>query len=289
MRRAGDAIGISHSVVSRNIRYLEDWMGVKLLLAGPRGIHLTPEGLSLYQTLRKAFGLIAATTEELRADRQGGPLRIGAVAGLAGKWLTPRLPLIQEIFGWPEVRLRTVDPIPAADLVDMDLMITYATFDRMPGDVTPLISPRVFPLVSRRWISRFDGIDQPGRLAEMPLIHEESREQWKLWLEQVGAGGDHRLTGPILSNATLAYDAADTVPSPVLATRFTLPGGAGDGRLVELFHTDVRLGWYVLFVAPRFAQHPAAAAFIDWLKQEMAATEATQDGTQRTDPAGDGA
>ena len=273
MRRAAKAIGISHCVVSRNVRYLEDWMGVPLLRAGPRGVSPTADGAALYETVRTAFGLIAAATDELRAPRRGRPLRIGAVAGLASKWLTPRLSQIEALLDGRDVRLGTIDPGRAAIPPDVDIAITYATFDRLPPGATRLISPRVFPVISKRWMAGFADIGGPADLAGRALVHEESREQWQLWLAAAGTAVPRRLAGPILSDATLAYDAAEALPAVVLATHFTLPNGAGDGRLVELFDTDIRLGWYVLTVSDDLRREPAVIAFIDWMTGEMTATE----------------
>lgn len=285
MRRAGEAIGISHCVVSRNVRYLEDWMGVPLVRAGPRGVSPTADGAALYETVSKAFGLIATATDELRAPRRGRPLRIGAVAGLASKWLAPRLPEVEAILDRKDVRLSTIDGAPAAGWPEVDLAISYATFDREPAGATRLISPRVFPVVSKRWRTRFADVGGPTDLAGGPLVHEEGREQWRLWFSAVGALRPPRLAGPILSNATLAYEAADAVPAAVLATHFTLPIGGGDDRFVELFDTDVRLGWYVLTATERLAGLPMVAAFVAWMTAEMAATEAAGRAPVRPDVA----
>lgn len=285
MRRAAEAIGISHCVVSRNVRYLEDWMGVPLLRAGPRGVSPTADGAALYETVRTAFGLIAAATDELRVPRRGRPLRIGAVAGLASKWLTPRLSQVEALLDRRDVHLGTIDAGRAAIVPDVDIAITYATFDRLPPGATRLISPRVFPVISKRWMAGFADLDGPADLAVRSLVHEESREQWQRWLAAVGAAAPRRLAGPILSDATLAYDAAEALPAVVLATHFTLPNGAGDGRLVELFDTDIRLGWYVLTVSEELRRETAATAFIDWMTGEMAATEAAGVAMERLETA----
>ena len=82
MRKAAGELGLSHTVVSRHIRTLEDWMGRKLVAAGPRGVRLTTEGRVLYEAAARAFQLIGNAAHAVRITRRLDSLRIWCIPGL---------------------------------------------------------------------------------------------------------------------------------------------------------------------------------------------------------------
>jgi LysR family glycine cleavage system transcriptional activator len=44
MRRGAEEAGLSHTVLSRQVRDLEHWFGRKLVRTSPRGVELTADG-----------------------------------------------------------------------------------------------------------------------------------------------------------------------------------------------------------------------------------------------------
>jgi LysR family transcriptional regulator, glycine cleavage system transcriptional activator len=273
MRRAADDIGISHSVISRHIRHLEAWLRVRLMAAGPRGVKLTREGAVFFAAASRAFGTLAAATAELKPSSRRRTLRIWCMPGLATRWLTPRLVLVQQTLPDAELVLRASDRLPDFSLEEADLMIGFADPRELPDGAAPLVQPRMFPVASQQWV-RDNG---PPRslewLASRPLIHEESRQQWMDWFEAAGVSLDRPLSGPRLSDANLGFDAALAGVGVALATRLTASEEIADGRLVELFKTNIRLGGYFLLASPSLRKNSLTLGFQDWLISHLAATE----------------
>lgn len=269
MRKAADDIGVSHTVVSRHVRNLEHWMGQKLVAATPRGVALTPQGETLFVAVSRAFRIIANTTAELRPAAARSALRIWCMPGLATRWLTPRLSEIEAAMGAVDISLRAIDRLPDFAAREADLMIGFGSFDDLPPGAEQLVLPRMFPVASPAWIARHGAPKTLAELAEAPLIHEESRQQWTDWFDAMGVKLRTELRGPRLWDANLGFDAALAGQGVALVTRLTAGAEIDSGRLVEILASTVRLGGYYTLVAPQRAADPVLARFESWLADNL--------------------
>ncbi len=90
--RAGEALFISQSAVSKAVRELEQQLDLPLIergVSGGKGIRLTESGKALFEHARGIFALERAAVEDVRA-RVGlhrGSLTIGASTTIASYWL----------------------------------------------------------------------------------------------------------------------------------------------------------------------------------------------------------
>jgi len=266
MRRAGDDIGISHTVISRHVRNLEAWAGRKLLVTGPRGVQLTREGEIFFVTVSKALQMIAAAAIELRPSVRPGMLRIWSVPGLATRWLAPRLSMIEKTLAGAEIVLRAIDRLPDFARSEADVMVGFGD---PPSGAIPLVSPRMFPVASKRWISKNRTPARLAALADLPLIHEESRRQWTEWFEKAGVVLTKPLSGPLLWDAGLGFDAALAGQGIALASQLTAGDEIACGNLVELLRTDVRLQGYYLLIRPDLARDPLTLRFRRWIEEHI--------------------
>lgn len=273
MRRAAEDIGISHTVISRHIGHLEAWLRVKLVIAGPRGIKLTPQGEAFAAAISRAFDLIGNATAELKPNARRRALRIWCMPGLATRWLTPRLGLVQQALPGVELILRATDKRPDFKTDAADVVIGFLDPGDLPQGATTLVQPRMFPVASSKWLRNQGNLGSVRHLAERPLIHEDSRRQWVDWFEAAGVTPARRLSGPRLGDANLAFDAALAGLGAALATRLTAQEEIAEGRLVELFNTNIRLGTYYFLASPALRRDSVVLHFQEWVSTHMAATE----------------
>src|SRR5579871_4215663 len=87
---AGDLF-ITQSAVSRQIRALEDMLGVKLLQRGHRSIRFTAEGERLFREANAAIQSLQDAVGAVRVSSARPPVTITCTIGVAGLWLLPRL------------------------------------------------------------------------------------------------------------------------------------------------------------------------------------------------------
>jgi len=272
MRKAADDIRVSHTVVSRHVRNLESWMGRKLVSAGPRGVILTREGELFFTAVSKALQMIGNSALELRsADRR--TLRIWCMPGLATRWLIPRWSTIEAALPGTEIVLRAIDQLSNLADADADLIIGFGDLDKLPDGTVPLIRPRVFPVASSEWVRQNGRPRTIADLVDLPLIHEESRQRWAAWFEAAGVKLNRPLTGPRLWDANLRFDAVLAGQGIALDTGLTTVQDIANGRMVELFETEIRLGGYYLAARNNRWDEPVIQRFRKWLEQNLRATE----------------
>jgi len=64
--KAAAELHVTHSAIGKQIRLLEDWMGVPMFRRRPRGIVLTDEGAELAKEVGSAFSTLSAAIKKLR-------------------------------------------------------------------------------------------------------------------------------------------------------------------------------------------------------------------------------
>jgi DNA-binding transcriptional LysR family regulator len=91
--RAGEALGLTQSAVSRAVARLEDRIGVHMFRRTARSISLTDEGRRFYESVAPHLAAImdAATEAGGSSSRVRGRLRVNVDGGIGQFVLTPRL------------------------------------------------------------------------------------------------------------------------------------------------------------------------------------------------------
>lgn len=269
MRKAADDIGVSHTVVSHHLRNLESWLNASLIERSPRGVTLTPEGRQFYLAVSGALGAIASAALEIRPQTRHGALRIWCMPGLASRWLTPRLSELERYLPGVEIILRAIDRLPDFARYEADVMIVFGERGEVPPDAQIVARPRVFPVVSPAWAASHVVPRSVHELMSQPLLHEESRGQWRRWLIAAGIDDPSELTGPRLWNANLCLDAALAGQGIALTFAPLVADFMRSGQLIEVLQTEVSLGAYFLVAPAERWTDPVLARFRKWVEQNL--------------------
>ena len=96
LTHAGDALHLSQSAVSRQIRGLEESLSVTLFHRHARGLILTEQGELLFDATQAMVKRLEATAARIRdsEDEVFGELRVTTTTGFGTLWLAPRLPAL---------------------------------------------------------------------------------------------------------------------------------------------------------------------------------------------------
>ena len=103
--RAGEALNLSQSAVSRQIGALEASLNTTLFHRHARGLVLTEQGELLYRTAREVLAKVAHT-EALLADskdKPSGELKVTTTVAMGSIWLAPRIKEFLEVY--PDISL----------------------------------------------------------------------------------------------------------------------------------------------------------------------------------------
>ena len=188
--RAGAERFVTQSAMSRQIRALEDELGVALFKRRHRALNLTEDGAKLQHACTAMLEQLRATIGEIRAPSRREVLSLTTTPGLASLWLIPRLPAFTRAHPGIDVRLDTSFERRNLKSDGFDLAIRYGPADSTEGRalfgeaMQPVCSPRLLrggPPLKAPADLRFHTLLQvshPGGPG-MPL-------EWDPWLQAAG-------------------------------------------------------------------------------------------------------
>lgn len=275
-RRAGEELLITQSAVSHHIRTLEEDLGAKLFVRKARGIELTPEGERYFETVRRAFGLIASGTSDLRGRTGKARVRVSLLPSFAANWLVPRLARFTEAH--PEIDLALDPTLRLADLNagDADLAIRYGDGKWDGVDSRLLMAERLTPVASPALLQKGPPIAAPADLLKYPLLVALHPYEWETWAEAVGLD----LAGVKMIKLTdfnIIVQAAIEGQGIAIGRLLLIADRLRSGALVQpcpQIVTSPRVGHW-LVTAKRASLSGAAGTFADWLVHETAMTTNT--------------
>lgn len=183
-RRAAERLGYVQSAISRQIAYLEQLTGERLIERphGPRPVRLTDAGELLLSHANDILATIEAAKADMR-DLQGGrpgDVRVGFFAGAPAKILAPAL----VAFGRRHPRVRvaareTVTDTPLLDMVrkgSIDLALAHLPIEPGPFEVCRLLAvPWVLMVPAGAPIARAKHAPTLAEIGRLPLIAPQSR------------------------------------------------------------------------------------------------------------------
>src|SRR5450755_3358000 len=101
--KAAAELFVTQSAISRQVKALEDQLGVPLFRRRHRELLLTEAGQTLLKTTTDVLRQLRETTARLRTGR-GGMLTVAATISFASLWLVPRLNAFRKLH--PEIDVR---------------------------------------------------------------------------------------------------------------------------------------------------------------------------------------
>src|SRR5580704_1399985 len=107
--RAARVLCVTQGAVSRQIRLLEESLGVKLFERDHKGIRLTPAGVRLMPSVTEAFDVIERGTQQLTGSVERKRLIVSLPPTFATQWLSSRLAALAEQLADVDLSIRTQD------------------------------------------------------------------------------------------------------------------------------------------------------------------------------------
>jgi LysR family transcriptional regulator, glycine cleavage system transcriptional activator len=272
--KAADELHVTHGAVSRSIRSLEDYLGIKLFKRNIRAVVLTQAGASYFAVVRGLLETLSSATVTLMDQQSSGVVNISTLDSFAAKWLVPRLFRFSHRHVDIDVRLSTSEQLANFSSDGIDLVIRYGR-GNYPGltaelllkeELTPVCSPKLM-----------HGANPPRVLADLrhhTLIHDEFPIDWVSWLRFAGAPEIDARRGIRFQSSVHAVQAAVQGDGIALGRSALVADDLKAGRLVQPFTlaqpTD--LAYYVVY-PPQSITRPKIRAFRDWLLEEVARSE----------------
>ncbi|MDR6234970.1 LysR substrate-binding domain-containing protein [Pseudomonas oryzihabitans] len=275
--RCAEELHVTPGAISQQMRQLEERLGFKLFHRVARGLELTAEGQRLATTLNQAYGLIDAELRRLNAGQFGGVVRLRSIPSFLGKWLTPRLPLLQERF--PDLQLRLVAEDSSWSLREGEFDLAIDLNDgSYPGLAsTPLMEEEIFPVCAPSLLQGRPPLERAEDLEFYPLLHDITAwrgsyeyAEWEFYLASIGAPALDVRRGHTFNRNHLTIEAAIAGMGVAIARRALITDELARGVLVipPFGRAVPAQKRYMLLYAQGALADPRLRALHDWLVQE---------------------
>src|SRR5262249_17526932 len=221
--------------------------------------------------VRDALDRIAIGTERILQRQNAGVLTVSTSPDFAAKWLVHRLGHFVEAH--TGIDLRVFATLPHVHFPAEGVGQAGRHGDgNWPGlDAVQLSAEQLFAVCSPKLLSR-RRLGKPADLLKFPLIHLDSREDWKKWLRAVGVDDADVTHGPVLNRVSMVIDAAINGQGVALARTTLAAWDLINGRLLRPFPDSLPLSKTYWIICPKVTSNLAKiVTFRNWLLAEAAA------------------
>ena len=173
--RAAEHLHVTHGAVSRQVRLLEESLGVALFERRNRAIFLTPAGRDLHAATQSIFEQLQSAVQRVQQLEQDKVLVLSCEPTIAMRWLIPRLPGFHAAH--PDIQLHLVAAGGPVDFarggIDLALRRDDFHWDRQLHSLK----------ICDEWVGPVCRPGQDQRLDRQRLLHSRTRaDAWSSWL-----------------------------------------------------------------------------------------------------------
>lgn len=277
LRAAADALHLTHSAVSQQIRQLEDNLGFALFDRQGRRIVLNAAGAALLCSVQSAIVQLEDGVQTARMASAGveKKLRISVVPSFAHRWLLPRLERWRTRY--PDIALEIT---ASQQVVDLQRDGFHAAVREGIGPWQGVLADRLFddpmPLIvvgcavdARRLVGA-----PPGAFLKEPLLGD--RRAWQAWFACAGIQVPFNTVAEF-NDMGLMLQAAEQGLGLTLARELLAADAIRNGKLIRLSPISVAYDSahaIHLVYRPALRDWPVLAALREWITEELAASRA---------------
>ncbi|BAV78400.1 HTH-type transcriptional regulator TrpI [Pseudomonas chlororaphis subsp. aurantiaca] len=272
--QAAEQLHVTHGAVSRQLKVLEEHLGVSLFVKEGRGLKLTDAGVRLRDASSDAFERLRTVCAELSQSTADAPFVLGCSGSLLARWFIPRLGRLNADL--PDLRLHLsagegdLDPRRPG----LDALLVFAE-PPWPADmqVFELVSERIGPVLSPRY-SRYEQLREApaSALLNETLLQTTSRPQaWPSWARQNGIDAGVLKFGQGFEHLYYLLEAAVAGLGVAIAPQPLVAEDLRAGRLVAPWGFCETPGQLALWL-PKRAADGRARQLAQWLSNELRQT-----------------
>ncbi|MCG9730225.1 LysR substrate-binding domain-containing protein [Shewanella sp. Isolate13] len=270
---AGKELFVTHGAISKQIRLLEDYVGMPLFIRQHRSLKLTDEGERYFINVQAALQTLNnATSDLITQPLRTQTLAINVLPSLTISWLIPRMEEFKSRYPHLYVDLSIGDFEVDFNKVNYDIAIRSSTTVPKAANVMTLMDEDLCLVCASELAEQLQTLDD---INSMTLLQHTTRPGlWQLWANSMGLelttekkfGVEHFY---MLSQAAVSGMGVALIP------RFFIEDELKSGKLVLPFGADFNAKftspyrYYLL--TPKSSNLPLKVqSFIDWLLELFA-------------------
>jgi len=182
---------LTQSAVSRQIKQLEDQLGVELFYRKARGLELTPLGGAYFREVQVALQRLRDATAQLLVEDRTRALTVTGSLSFTSLWLVPHLSDFQKKH--PAIRVHVVgdNVLRSLETGEFDIAVRYCRAEQAPAGSKLLFTERLVPVCSPSLLAE-GSLDDTSALRGVVLLHFDSLDlkgawlSWNAWFAAIG-------------------------------------------------------------------------------------------------------
>ena len=261
---AGKELFVTHGAISKQVKQLEDYVGITLFIRQHRSLKLTDEGERYFVHAQAALQTINnATSDLITQPLRTQTLAINVLPSLTISWLIPRMEEFKSRYPHLYVDLSIGDFEVDFNKVNYDIAIRSSTSVPKAANVLTLMDEDLCLVCSPELAPRLKCLND---INQMTLLQHTTRPSlWQLWADNV----DVKLTTEKKFGVEHFYmlsQAAVSGMGVALIPRFFIEQELKNGKLVIPFTADFTSPYRYYLLTPKSSNLPLKVqSFIDWL------------------------
>lgn len=189
--RGAEALNVSQSAISQQVRLLESHLGKSLFQRLPSGLALTDDGTKLFESAHEAFDILLNAVAEIRDEASSQEEHSGVVTlmmrpFLSFNWLSPRLSEFYRDHPDGKIRLQHTNSNADFEGDSFDIAIILGDGNWPNMDTEFLMHCELTPLCNPKFCSGERKPQQLSDLSTNTLLHESKLGNWPRWLALAG-------------------------------------------------------------------------------------------------------
>jgi len=171
---AAHELNVTRVAISRQVKQLEDFLGIDLFTRGQRSIQLTAAGRRLSRVSSTSFQSIIDEIETIKSNSDDGLITFATTSGISTYWLMPRIGRYREID--PDADFRLLTSYDLINLVQSNVDIAIRYGDGIwPGvSATLLQRQMIFPACTPAFLNKHGPFSSLEALSKVPLLNYET-------------------------------------------------------------------------------------------------------------------
>lgn len=284
---AAAELHVTQGAISRQVKNLEDFLGVELFRRLPRYLELTEQGARFAAALHEGFEQLYRAADAIIETQRPVTLSINVLPTFAMKWLIPRLLIFTAANPNIEVRMTTsIGPVDfraegndvairvapysksqAHENSPIDLIMTQNWSDVR---AVPFLPDNLIAVISPRRLAEGPPIEKPIDLQHHRMLMIATRDRaWSYWLKAMDLDPDSFVDYIAFGHFFMAIQAAIEGKGVALVPEVLVENELKSGALVTIFADhNVSSGAYYLLCRESHWDNPKIERFRKWLLAE---------------------
>jgi LysR family glycine cleavage system transcriptional activator len=280
--KAAEELSLTQSAISRQIRALEDSLGVALFERRPRSLALTEEGRTLYRVAVEVLERLQVSTDRLRASASVPHLTVSTTGGFASLWLIPRLRTFTALHAEVDVRISATYKTIDLERSGVDVAVRFCMPEEAPEDAIRLFDEELFPVccpaLQAPGPSPLRAIADLVHHSLLHMDHARDHMDWDTWLAAQGHAGLRPAASMRFDTYEQMIGAAVGGQGVAMGIGRLVKGLMAAGQLVAPFgESSEGARAYFILRSALTRERPHVQAFVEWLVEEARAALEVED------------